>query len=43
MLGVWVHEGKPRYKDDLPSVVFISDVGAVHHKLFMGIACTTAG
>ncbi|ORX35398.1 Frag1/DRAM/Sfk1 family-domain-containing protein [Kockovaella imperatae] len=43
LLGLWVHAGKPRYEAEEASVVFISDVGAAHHKLFIGICCTTAG
>ena len=30
MLLLWVTDGKPRYRGDEASVVFISDVGAVH-------------
>lgn len=30
LLLLWVTDGKPRYRGDEASVVFISDVGAVH-------------
>jgi len=43
LLVLWVRAGKPRYQPDEATVVFISDVGADHHKLFMGICITTAG
>lgn len=43
MLLLWVTDGKPRYRGDEASTVFISDVGAVHKKLFIGITTTTSG
>ncbi|WWC88108.1 uncharacterized protein L201_003012 [Kwoniella dendrophila CBS 6074] len=43
LLGLWVHAGKPRYKSDEASVVFISDVGATYQKLFIGICACVAG
>ena len=30
LLGLWVHAGKPRYRGDEASVVFISDTGAYY-------------
>ena len=43
MLLLWVTAGKPRYRGDEAAVVYISDVGAVHKKLFIGISCSTSG
>lgn len=43
LLLLWVTNGKPRYRGDEATVVFISDVGAVHKKVFIGIAATTSG
>lgn len=43
LLLLWVTDGKPRYRGDEASVVFISDVGAVHKTLFICICCVTAG
>ncbi|ODN84278.1 hypothetical protein L202_00262 [Cryptococcus amylolentus CBS 6039] len=43
LLVLWVVAGKPRYKSDEASVVFISDVGATHQTLFICIcACVAA-
>ncbi|WWD18139.1 hypothetical protein CI109_102588 [Kwoniella shandongensis] len=42
LLGLWVVSGKPRYKSDEASVVFISDVGATHQTLFICICVITA-
>nr|ODN93252.1 hypothetical protein L203_00523 [Cryptococcus depauperatus CBS 7841] len=42
LLGLWIHAGKPRYKGDEASVVFISDVGAAHHTLFIVICSVVA-
>ncbi|KAK1927747.1 Frag1/DRAM/Sfk1 family-domain-containing protein [Papiliotrema laurentii] len=43
LLLLWVTDGKPRYRGDEASVVFISDVGAVHKTLFIVICSVTAG
>ncbi|WVR05624.1 hypothetical protein IAU60_002646 [Kwoniella sp. DSM 27419] len=43
LLALWVHAGKPRYQPDEASVVFISDVGAANHTLFICICACTAG
>jgi hypothetical protein len=43
LLLLWVTAGKPRYRGDEAAVVYISDVGAVHKKVFIGISCSTAG
>ncbi|EIW72868.1 hypothetical protein TREMEDRAFT_25124 [Tremella mesenterica DSM 1558] len=42
LLGLWVHDGKPRYESDEASVVFISDTGAAHKTLFICICCVTS-
>lgn len=38
LLLLWVTDGKPRYRGDEASVVFISDVGAVHKVCLTGSA-----
>lgn len=43
LLGIWVHDGKPRYQSDEATVVFISDVGAAHQTVFICICVVTAG
>lgn len=42
MMGLWVAAGKPRYTDDEPSTVFISNVAGKHKVSSIGIymACT---
>lgn len=42
LLGLWVVAGKPRYRRNEASVVFISNVGATHQALFIAICCTVA-
>lgn len=42
LLGLWVVAGKPRYRSNEASVVFISNVGATHQALFIAICCTVA-
>ncbi|RSH92713.1 hypothetical protein EHS25_008159 [Saitozyma podzolica] len=42
LLGLWVKDGKPRYRGDEASVVFISDVGAVHQTLFICFSAVTS-
>jgi hypothetical protein len=43
LLGLWVANGKPRYRGDEASVVFISDVAAVHQTLFICFTAVTSG
>jgi len=40
MIGLWAHDGKPRYRSDEGSVVvFISDVAAAHKTVFLVLNC----
>ncbi|WVQ85367.1 hypothetical protein IAT38_007532 [Cryptococcus sp. DSM 104549] len=43
LLLLWVVAGKPRYKSDEASVVFVSDVGATHQTLFICICACVSG
>ncbi|KAI9017540.1 Frag1/DRAM/Sfk1 family-domain-containing protein [Gaertneriomyces semiglobifer] len=43
LLGLWLRDGSPQYKQDDADVVYISDVGAVHKRLFRIGACITGG
>ncbi|RSH85040.1 uncharacterized protein EHS24_006628 [Apiotrichum porosum] len=42
LLGIWVHDGKPRYKSTEAAVVFISDIAAGHKRVFIPLTCITA-
>ncbi|KAL7416577.1 Frag1/DRAM/Sfk1 [Mrakia frigida] len=42
LLGLWARNGTPRYEPDQANIAFISDVGAFHQELFIGICSATA-
>ncbi|KAH8084770.1 Frag1/DRAM/Sfk1 family-domain-containing protein [Filobasidium floriforme] len=42
LIGLWTSQGKPKYRGDEASVVFVSDVGAANHTLFICITVLTA-
>lgn len=42
LIGIWTAEGKPRYMSDEATIVFVSDVGAANHTLFICITAITA-
>ncbi|ORY24888.1 Frag1/DRAM/Sfk1 family-domain-containing protein [Naematelia encephala] len=43
LLATWVKDGKPKYRSDEASVVFISDVGGMHKLLFIIMSSVTVG
>lgn len=42
LLVIWLAQGHPRYKQDEATVVYISDVGADNHALFIVLGTLTA-
>ncbi|KAL7411454.1 Frag1/DRAM/Sfk1 family-domain-containing protein [Mrakia frigida] len=42
LVSLWAVEGTPRYEPTEASIVFISNIGAIHQKLFIGICVVTA-
>ncbi|KAK9830573.1 hypothetical protein WJX72_012565 [[Myrmecia] bisecta] len=42
LLAIWLADGHPRYRSDEATVVYISDVGAANHALFIVLGTCTA-
>ena len=42
LLIIWLAQGHPRYKPDEATIVYISDVGAANHTLFIVLASISA-
>ena len=42
LLAIWLAQGHPRYKENEATVVYISDVGADNHALFIVLGTLTA-
>ena len=42
LLAIWLAQGHPRYQQDEATVVYISDVGAANHALFIVLGTLTA-
>ncbi|KAI8999848.1 Frag1/DRAM/Sfk1, partial [Gaertneriomyces semiglobifer] len=43
LLILWLKDGSPQYKQDDADVVYISDVGSIHLRIFRIGSCITAG